>query len=59
MKIWRNDKRVVRSSKYMHCKDCVLSGTEFDYCFECLALLYGIHKSTHVCLKGYKYEIDV
>ena len=59
MKIWRNDKRVVKSSQYMYCKDCVLCGDEFDYSFECLALLYKIHNSRQVCLKGYKYESDV
>lgn len=59
MKIWRNNKRVVKSSQYMYCKDCALCGDEFDYCFECLALLYGIHNSTNVCFKGYKYETDI
>lgn len=60
MKIWLNDKRVVKSLQYMHCKDCVLCGDEFDYySFGCLALLYKIHNSRQVCLKGYKYESDV
>ena len=59
MKIWHNDKRVVKSSQYMYCHDCVLCGNEFDYCFECLARLYGIINSTNVCLRGYKYETDV
>lgn len=59
MKIWRNNKRVVKSSQYMYCKDCALCGDEFDYCFECLALLYGIHNSINVCFKGYKYETDI
>lgn len=57
MKIWSNDKRVVKVSKYTYCQDCVLSGEEFY--FECLALRYGIHNSTNVCLCGYKYETDV
>lgn len=59
MKIWLNDKMVVKSSKYLDCKDCVLCGDEFDYSFECLALLYKIHNSKQVCLRGYKYETDV
>ena len=59
MKIWLNDKRVVKSPKYLYCKECVLCGREFDYHFECLAILYGIHYSKNVCLRGYKYEIDV
>jgi hypothetical protein len=59
MKIWRNDKRVVKTSKYTYCHDCALVGEEFDYCFECLALRYRIHNSTNVCRCGYKYETDV
>lgn len=59
MKIWRNDKRVVKSSQYVYCHNCALCGNELDYCFECLALLYGIHNPTNVCLRGYKYETDV
>lgn len=59
MKIWRNDKRVVKDSQYMDCKDCVLCGEEFDHSFECLALLYKIHNSKNVCIRGYKYETDV
>lgn len=59
MKIWRNDKRVVKSSKYLYCKDCVLVGEEFDYSYECLALLYKIHDPKNVCISGYKYETDV
>lgn len=59
MKIWRNDKRVVNSSQYMYCHDCALCGNELDYCFECLALLHGIHNLANICLRGYKYETDV
>lgn len=59
MKIWRNGKRVVRSSRYMYCKECALIGEELDYCVECLARRYGIDDSKNVCLKGYEYETDV
>jgi hypothetical protein len=59
MKIWRNDKRVVKTPKYTYCHDCALVGEEFDHCFECLALRYGIHDSKNVCRCGYKYETDV
>lgn len=59
MKIWRNGKRVIKSSQYVYCKDCALDGEEFEYCFECLARLYGIHDSKNICLRGYKYETDV
>ena len=59
MKIWRNDKRVVKTSKYLYCKECALCDVEFEYYFECLALRCGIHNSTSVCCKGYKYETNV
>lgn len=59
MKIWRNDKRVVKVSKYVYCQDCALVGKEFDHYFECLARHYGIHDSTYICSCGYKYETDV
>ena len=59
MKIWRNDKRIIRSSQYICCEDCALVGEELDYCFECLARLYGICDSKNVCLYGYEYETDV
>lgn len=59
MKIWRNDKRVIKVPKYVYCQDCALCGNEFDYYFECLAVLYGIRKSLNICLCGYKYESDV
>ena len=59
MKIWRNDKRVVKSSQYMFCSDCALHGEEFEYCYECLARLCGISDLKNVCLYGYKYETDV
>lgn len=59
MKIWLNDKRVVKSSKYLDCKDCVLCGQKFVYYFECLARRSGIYYSKNVCLRGYKYETDV
>lgn len=59
MKIWRNDKRIVKSSQYLFCKECALCGEEFTYSFECLALRYKIHDSKNVCLKGYKYETNV
>lgn len=59
MKIWLNNKRVVKVSKYIYCQDCVLAGEEFDHYFECLALRYRIHNSTNGCFRGYKYETDV
>ena len=55
MKIWRNDKRVVKSSRYVYCKDCVLYGDPY----QCLAILYDIHDPINACLSGYKYETDV
>ena len=45
MKIWLNDKRIIKSSKYLYCEECVLCGKDFDY--------------HNVCLRGYKYETDV
>jgi hypothetical protein len=59
MRIWRNDKRVVKTSKYTYCQDCALVGEEFDHYFECLAMRYRIHNSPNVCRSGYKYETDV
>ncbi len=55
MKIWRNDKRVVKDSGYTHCQECVLYGDPF----QCLAILCDIHAPINVCLRGYKYETDV
>jgi hypothetical protein len=59
MKIWRNNKRVVKTSKYIYCQDCALVGEDFYHCSECLASRYKIHNSKQVCLRGYKYETDV
>jgi hypothetical protein len=59
MKIWLNNKKIVKSSRYMYCSDCVLRGKTFERRFECLALLYGIHHSTNLCMRGYKYETNV
>ena len=52
MKIWLNNKRLIKTSKYPNCKDCILSDTSSRYT-ECLSSVYKI------CLGGYKYEIDV
>jgi hypothetical protein len=59
MKIWLNNKKIVKGLRYMHCSDCVLRGKTFGRRFECLALLYGIHHSTNLCMRGYKYETNV
>ena len=60
MKIWRNDKRIIKSFQcYIFCEDCALVGEESDYRFKCLARLYGIDNSKNLCLYGYKYETDV
>lgn len=59
MKIWRNDKRVIKVPKYTYCQDCALVNKEYDRYFGCLAVLCGIHNPTQICSCGYKYEIDV
>lgn len=59
MKIWRNDKRVIKAPKYVYCQDCALVGEEFDHCFECLASRYGIYNSRQTCGTGYQYENKV
>ena len=43
----------------MYCSDCVLRGKTLERRFECLALLYGIHHSTNLCMRGYKHETNV
>lgn len=52
MKIWLNDKRLIKTSNYAYCKDCILGYTSSNY-GECLSPVYKI------CLGGYKYETDV
>lgn len=60
MKIWLNNKKIVESSRYMYCSDCVLFRYKLLECrFECLAHLYGIHHSINSCMRGYKYETNV
>lgn len=59
MKIWLNDKKVIKSPRYMYCSDCVLRGKTLGRRFECLAFLYGIYHSTNLCMRGYKYETHV
>lgn len=60
MKIWRNDKRVVKGSEYVYCIDCCL-----EYRFPdnsrstCLARRFDILSDSKDCLNGYKYETDV
>lgn len=59
MKIWRNDKRVIKASKYLYCDECVLCGDNLGDRFYCLAFRYAINDPTKVCCSGYKYETDV
>lgn len=60
MKIWLNDKRVVKDSGYTHCIDCC-----FEYLFPdhsksiCLAKYFKIRHNSESCIRGYKYETDV
>lgn len=60
MKIWLNDKRVVKISRFTYCKDCCLSYILPDRsCSICLATHFNIQNRFEVCLNGYKYESDV
>ena len=60
MKIWRNDKRVIKDSGYTHCVDCCLEYTSPDGSQSCcLATYFGIRNDYERCISGYKYETDV
>lgn len=60
MKIWRNDKRVVKDSGYTHCSDCCLKYMFPDHSRSiCLATHFKIRDVWKVCINGYKYETDV
>lgn len=60
MKIWRNDKRVVKDSGYTHCSDCCLNYILPDGSQSvCLATHFKIRSNFKVCFRGYKYETDV
>lgn len=52
MKIWLNDKRVIRD--YTSCRKCVLS---LRFC--CLAKKFLLIDPDRFCKRGYIYEIDV
>jgi pyruvate-formate lyase len=60
MKIWRNDKRVVKDSGYTYCTDCCLNYRFPDnFGSICLATRFNIKSGFEMCLNGYKYETDV
>ena len=60
MKIWLNDKRVVKIPRFTYCKDCCLSYILPDKSQAiCLATHFNIQNRFEVCLNGYKYETDV
>ena len=60
MKIWRNDKRVVKASRYTYCADCCLNYIFLDKSRSvCLATHFNIQSDFKVCFRGYKYETDV
>lgn len=60
MKIWRNDKRVVKASGYTYCVDCCLEYISPDYSQSgCLARYFKIPNVFETCINGYKYETDV
>jgi hypothetical protein len=53
MKIWLNDKRVVRGNGYTFCSECAL-----QLGHQCLAMYIPSGRPS-LCLRGYKYETDV
>jgi hypothetical protein len=60
MKIWLNDKRIVKASGYTYCKNCCLNYILPDrFQSTCLAQDFKIQSKSKVCLRGYKYETDV
>ncbi len=60
MKIWLNDKRVVKDSGYTHCVDCCLVYIFPDYSKSiCLAKYLKIRNDSESCIRGYKYETGV
>lgn len=60
MKIWLNDKRVVKIPRFTRCKDCCLSYIFPDNSQSiCLATHFKIQNRFELCFNGYKYETDV
>lgn len=60
MKIWLNDKRVVKVFGYTYCADCCLNYILPDRSLStCLAQDFKIQNRFEMCLNGYKYETDV
>lgn len=60
MKIWYNDKKVVRDSGYTYCADCCLNYILPDKSRAiCLAARFKIRNMSKLCFSGYKYETDV
>lgn len=60
MKIWRNDKRVVKTSRYIYCRDCCLNYILPDRSRSiCLATHFNIQSRFKLCFRGYKYETDI
>lgn len=60
MKIWLNDKRVVKVPRFTRCVDCCLSYIFPDNSQSgCLATQFNIQSKFEMCLRGYKYETDV
>lgn len=60
MKIWKNDKRVIKDSGYTSCVDCCLLYIFPDYSKSiCLAKHFKLRNNSELCVSGYKYEIDV
>ena len=62
MKIWRNDKRVVKDSGYTYCANCCLEYVSPDYSRSvCLATHFKIRSDSERCISGYIYiyETDV
>ena len=53
MKIWLNDKRVVKASRFTYCADCCLRYILPDQSQSiCLATHFKIQNRFEVCLRG-------
>ena len=60
MRIWRNDKRVVKDSGYTFCSNCCLEYISQDHSqYGCLARYFRIQNDFETCINGYKYETNV
>lgn len=60
MKIWRNDKRVVKDSGYTLCANCCMEYQSIDSPrYICLATHFNLKSADKLCTNGYKYEADV